>query len=130
MIVFADAILSLSQTINTLLIFNFLHSINANLIISEDEPQIPKDGNYACVGTTNVYYYTTEPENEEGAMWWYYGDNGEILTKLLVTFNSNGGTDVSPQVTIFDGKITKPATPEKDYCEFEDWYIDSEFNNQ
>ena len=76
---------------------------------------------------THVYCYTDEPENEEGAMWWYY-INGEIYTKVLVTFNSNGGTNVSPQATTFNGKITKPTDPEKNYCEFDDWYIDSEFN--
>ena len=80
---------------------------------------------------TNVYYYTDHPETEEGAMWWYYGANGEIYTKVLVTFNSNGGTNVSPQATTFNGKITKPTiTLEKDYCEFEDWYIDSELNEK
>lgn len=96
---------------------------------SEDFAKIDKGDNNEFLDT-NVYYYTDDPENKEGAMWWYY-ENGEIYTKVLVTFNSTGGTNVSPQATIFNGKITKPTTTlEKDYCEFEDWYIDSEFNEK
>ena len=98
---------------------------------SEDFANIVKGDNNEILDTNHVYYYTDEPENEEGAMWWYYGENGEFHTKVLVTFNSNCGTAVSPQATIFNGKITKPTTTlEKDYCEFEDWYIDSEFNEK
>lgn len=93
----------------------------------EDFAKIDKGENNEILDT-NVYYYTDDPENEEGAMWWYYGANGEIYTKVLVTFNSNGGTEVSPQAIPFNGKVTKPTTMEKDYCEFENWYMDSEFN--
>lgn len=79
---------------------------------------------------TNVYYYTDKPENEEGAMWWYYyGANGEIYTKVLVTFESNGGTEYSPYAALMF-EVIQEKTPSKNYNKFEGWYDSSSYLNK
>ena len=95
---------------------------------SEDFATIVKGDNNELLNT-NVYYYTEDPENEAGAMWWYYGPNGEIYTKVLVTFESNGGTEYSPYAVLMFDKIQE-KTPSKNYNIFEGWYTDSEFNEK
>ena len=95
---------------------------------SEDFATIVKGDNNELLNT-NVYYYTDEPENKEGAMWWYYGANREIYSKVLVTFESNGGTEYSPYAVLMFDKIQE-KTPSKNYNIFEGWYTDSKFKEK
>ena len=53
----------------------------------------------------------------------------DILPKYTVTFNSNGGSDVSSQ-TMFEGRTaTEPSAPTKDGCIFVKWQLNgSDYN--
>ena len=46
-------------------------------------------------------------------------------TYYTVTFNSNGGSNVSSQSVVSGGKVTKPADPTKSGYKFDGWYTDS-----
>ena len=47
---------------------------------------------------------------------------------LTVTFDSNGGSQISPYTNVeYGSKITEPSTPEKLEYDFDGWYKDSEF---
>lgn len=49
---------------------------------------------------------------------------------LTVTFNSNGGSQVSPYTGVeYGSTITEPSTPEKLENTFDGWYKDAEFEN-
>ena len=55
---------------------------------------------------------------------------GENPTSYTVTFETNGGTEISPK-TVVDGlKIKEPSTPTKDKYVFRGWYEDDEFNTK
>ena len=55
---------------------------------------------------------------------------GENPTSYTVTFETNGGTEISPK-TVVDGlKIKEPSTPTKDKYVFRSWYEDDEFNTK
>lgn len=48
--------------------------------------------------------------------------------EYTVTFNTDGGTEISSQTVKYAGTVTRPQTdPLKDGTQFEDWYADSEF---
>lgn len=47
----------------------------------------------------------------------------EDATFYTVSFNSNGGTDVSSQRVEEGKRATEPAPPEKDYCQFSGWLL-------
>lgn len=47
-----------------------------------------------------------------------------VHEKVIVTFNSNGGTAVAPQTIAKGGKATKPANPTMDGYTFVNWYLD------
>jgi uncharacterized repeat protein (TIGR02543 family) len=47
---------------------------------------------------------------------------------LTVTFDSNGGSQISPYTNVeYGSKIAEPSTPEKLENDFDGWYKDSEF---
>lgn len=47
---------------------------------------------------------------------------------LTVTFDSNGGSQISPYTNVeYGSKINEPSTPEKLEYDFDGWYKDSEF---
>ncbi len=55
---------------------------------------------------------------------------GENPTSYTVTFETNGGTEISPK-TVVDGlKIKEPSTPTKDKYVFRGWYKDDAFNTK
>jgi uncharacterized repeat protein (TIGR02543 family) len=47
---------------------------------------------------------------------------------VTVTFNSNGGSSVSPQTIVKGGQATEPANPTKSGYAFDGWYEDASFN--
>ncbi|WP_035358059.1 InlB B-repeat-containing protein, partial [Acholeplasma equifetale] len=52
-------------------------------------------------------------------------------TEYKVTFNSNGGSEVSSQTVIVGNKVTKPADPTKEGFIFAGWFIDDNtFENE
>jgi len=46
--------------------------------------------------------------------------------KYIVTFNSDGGTEISPVAVPDGGKVARPADPVKEGFTFDDWYLGSE----
>ncbi len=52
------------------------------------------------------------------------------VVKYIVTFNSNGGSNVSSQTVENGSKITKPTNPTKAGDEFIGWYKESAFINE
>lgn len=48
---------------------------------------------------------------------------------IEVTFNSNGGTDVSVKTCEYNGSVTAPEEPQKDGFEFVGWYEDEALSN-
>lgn len=56
-------------------------------------------------------------------------DEETVLQKYTVTFNSQGGSEVAPQVVYAGEKIVKPANPTKEKEYFVDWYKEAECTN-
>ena len=50
------------------------------------------------------------------------------LTFYTVTFESNGGSEVTSKQTI--GYVARPTDPTKEGLEFAGWYLDSELTNE
>ncbi len=48
------------------------------------------------------------------------------INEYTITFNSNGGSAISPITDDFGATITPPANPTKDGYTFDDWYLDAE----
>ena len=47
------------------------------------------------------------------------------INTYTVTFNSNGGSEVSSATVEYNGTVTKPADPSKQYYTFGGWYTDT-----
>ena len=45
---------------------------------------------------------------------------------FVVTFNSNGGTNVESQIVLYNNRVTKPITPVKENGKFLGWYKDEQ----
>lgn len=56
----------------------------------------------------------------------FYSADPPVET-VIVTFNVDGGSDVTDQAVEVGGKVTKPADPTKDLFTFDGWYKDSAF---
>jgi uncharacterized repeat protein (TIGR02543 family) len=54
----------------------------------------------------------------------------ELETQYTVTFFSDGGTYVTPQLVVEYGSINEPADPTRDGYTFEGWYQDSGLTNK
>jgi uncharacterized repeat protein (TIGR02543 family) len=48
------------------------------------------------------------------------------VNEFVVTFNSNGGTEIEKQYVAYNGKAEIPAVPQKEGYIFENWYKDEE----
>ena len=57
-----------------------------------------------------------------------YIDNLEVYEAWVVTFNSNGGSDVPVQYAVKDQKAIAPTAPVKENATFAGWYIDEALN--
>lgn len=53
-------------------------------------------------------------------------DETESVIEYTITFNSNGGTDVSNQIIEENGLVEMPINPTKDGYTFIGWYLDGE----
>ena len=58
----------------------------------------------------------------------FYAKWVEVI--YTITFNTNGGSQVLDQKTIYDSVVVKPADPFKQYATFDGWYIDSELTTE
>lgn len=84
-------------------------------------------------GYTLVYYYETDesiPFDFDTAIKKDY----DLFTKwefneayMRISFESNGGSDISEVIIPKDSLITKPQNPTKDLFVFAGWYINSDF---
>ena len=64
-------------------------------------------------------------------------ENGDVFTLyarwkpvLTISFETNGGTTISPIHVLCDEYLTKPATPYKEGYSFVGWYTDSTLQNE
>ena len=73
---------------------------------------------YASPTTTGGVFF-----NEAGATGAYI-DNLEVYEAWMVTFNSNGGSDVATQYVVLDQKAIAPSVPTKENANFLGWYSD------
>ena len=51
-------------------------------------------------------------------------------TKVTITFNTNGGSNVSPQTVNVNTKVTQPAAPTKEGFTFKGWYANAALTTQ
>lgn len=74
---------------------------------------------------------------DDGVAWIAAGNNEEpvsnvvigVAKKYTVTYNSNGGSEVSSAAVSEGGKLTAPTAPTKDGYTFHGWYKDAAFTN-
>ena len=109
-------------------------SNNGNVISNQEitynekveEPTAPTKEHYIFKGwfTDNTYatewVFDTDLVTEDITLYAKW----EVI-KYTVTFESNGGSTVSNQEIVEDGKVAKPADPVKDDYVFKGWYVDS-----
>ena len=53
-----------------------------------------------------------------------------VKPSCLVMFNTNGGTEVMPQMVVYEGNVMKPENPTKDENVFVCWCIDEELTEE
>lgn len=56
-----------------------------------------------------------------------YAKWAPYVESRYVTFNSQGGSDINPQVVVIGGKVTKPANPAYSGYYFAGWYRDTDY---
>ena len=78
---------------------------------------------YASPTTTGGVFF-----NEAGATGAYI-DNLEVYEAWMVTFNSNGGTEVATQYIVKDQKAIAPTVPTQTGENFIGWYSDGELTS-
>lgn len=81
----------------------------------------------------SIHASSTATTNAAAYSGWYSAVYEAAATaSCLVTFNTNGGSAVDPQIVVSGGKATQPAAPTKDGKTFGGWYSDlgltDEFN--
>jgi uncharacterized repeat protein (TIGR02543 family) len=58
-----------------------------------------------------------------------YGKNSQkiavTVSFIVVTFNTQGGSEIEPAQLEYGKKVVKPENPEKEGCTFENWYVNS-----
>ena len=59
----------------------------------------------------------------------YFAVVEKVKQKYTVTFNSNGGTSVSPITQEYNTSVNKPSDPTKSGCTFVSWCTDSSLQN-
>ncbi len=72
---------------------------------------------------TNSYIFSTMPA-ENIILYAKWNTN-----KYTITFESNGGSNVSPITQIYNGEIQEPVAPTRDGHIFEGWYYDAELED-
>jgi len=102
---------------------------NANVssnIMYEDGAKISFENVSFSNGGNNAATHNKLPDNGFGV-----GVNGETLTvdigyPVVVTFDSDGGSEVEPQSVVIGEKAIQPDDPTKDGYEFLGWFLDDE----
>lgn len=96
-----------------------------------EKPKDPSKTNYEFDGwyidedfKTSFDFDTCIHENITLYASWKLPEN--LKKEYLITFISNGGTNVESQIVDEGGRITKPAVPTKDGFTFKYWYLDDE----
>ncbi|MBR2785379.1 MAG: InlB B-repeat-containing protein, partial [Clostridia bacterium] len=90
-----------------------------------EEPEAPTKEGYRFKGwyedeeVTRTYTFDRMPDTN---LTLYAGWTRDIYT---VTFNTNGGSEISPVEVIYGNRVSKPADPEKEGYDFKDWYVDN-----
>ena len=56
--------------------------------------------------------------------------SGEQEMRVVVTFNSNGGSSVPEQNLSVNSLVQRPADPQRDNYTFQGWFIDSFFTKK
>ena len=91
------------------------------------KPEDPKREHYVFGGWYKEKGCTTEydfgKEIVEDAITLYAKWDKEIYT---VSFESNGGSQVTGQQVVYEGQITKPEDPKKEHYVFAGWYTDKD----
>lgn len=75
-------------------------------------------------GKGNLYVVYQDAANKKKATVCTYAKE---IKKILVSFNSDGGTVIDDQYVAYNGKVQKPEDPIKTGYMFENWYTDSTF---
>jgi len=98
-----------------------------------------EDGNWITVGDGSLSKgkakYTSIAVDSEGSVYVAYQNNDEkkkatvskYTNKFVVTFNTDGGTEIPEQYVPYNGKVERPEDPVKEGYVFENWYTDSSF---
>lgn len=97
-------------------------------------------GNWIAVGSDGLSKgkakYTSLALDNNGYPYIVYSDGASgnkatvkayaKVNEFVVTFNSNGGTEIEKQYVAYNGKAEIPAVPQKEGYIFENWYKDEE----
>jgi len=86
------------------------------------------DAWYRNVSLTNVWNFDTNVVTANITLYakWISID---ITNEFTVTFNSNGGSEISPKIVKSGEKITKPEDPKRSGYSFDAWYKNSALTN-
>ena len=82
-------------------------------------------GWYKDAGLTTPFDFANETINADIILYAKWDENPPAPTSYTVTFNTNGGSAVSPQTITAGEHVTKPADPTKNGYTFDGWYKDA-----
>ncbi|OPZ89184.1 MAG: hypothetical protein BWY74_02836 [Firmicutes bacterium ADurb.Bin419] len=97
-----------------------------------------EDDKWSCLGIEGASKgkaeYTSIAINNDGIPYVAYQDGtkcdkasvSKYAKEFVVTFDSNGGTEIEKQKVIYNGKVQIPDEPEKEGYIFENWYQDKD----
>ncbi|QIK56983.1 InlB B-repeat-containing protein [Erysipelothrix sp. HDW6A] len=82
-------------------------------------------GWYSNIDLTSAWNFDTDTLNANTTLYAKWNPIAPVINYYDVTFESNGGTPVTPLTGIKEGSfITKPTNPTKEGFEFAGWYSD------
>lgn len=113
-------------------------SIGCQSVLEGDKAYKPSNPTKACYNfdgwytdTSYRYKYDFNKEvHDDITLYAKWVDNGSCKNKYTVSFNSNGGSSVSPQRNILEGDTAyRPNNPTKACSRFIGWYTNSSLTN-
>ena len=105
-----------------------------NIIVKENtvlEAPIPERDGYEFVGW---YYHNKEfdfsnPITSDMVLVAKYKKQEEVKTSVVITFNSNGGSEIESETILVGDLVKMPKEPVRDGYKFAGWYLhEEEFN--
>lgn len=90
----------------------------------KDQERLIFGGWYSDISFTKVWDFATNKATEDVTLY------AKWVPKLVVTFESNGGTAVDTQFIYPDSLVYTPSLPIKENFSFEGWYSSSDFSEQ